>query len=330
MAIVEARGLTKRFEDLTAVDHVSFSIEEGEIFGLVGPNGAGKTTTINMFTTLLTPTEGTAIVAGFDVTKKPNEVRRRIGLVPQDLTVDEDLTGRENMWLQSRLYGLRGSEVDEKISRLLDLVNLTDAADKRVEHYSGGMRKRLELVEGLINDPQVLLLDEPTLGLDVQTRSAIWSYIGDLRREKGITILLTTHYMEEADRLCDRVAIIDHGKIVALDTPSNLKASLGGDVIELEFTNGDGVSAKLESDPAILAVQREGLKFRVKAKNGDELLPRLMETLIGEGMRPSRVELVKPSLDQVYLEYTGKSLREEQGSSEEAWRFRRNVRSARA
>jgi len=325
--VIETNNLTKRFGTLVAVDHVSFSVEEGEIFGFLGPNGAGKTTTINMLTTILNPTEGSAKVGGFDVGKQDAKVREIIGLVPQDLTVDDDLTGMENMMLQAKLYHVPTKVAKERIRDVLSLVRLTDAANRRVETYSGGMRKLLELAEGLIHHPKVLFLDEPTLGLDVQTRVVIWEYIKKLRDEHRITIFLTTHYMEEADILCDRIAIIDLGKIVALDTPQNLKDSLGGDVIELEFNRKtDDQTKTLKSLPQVKDVKKIGDTYRIKVSKGEEVLPEIMENMLKMNLRIGRVSLVKPTLDQVYLEYTGRSLRETQGETGEVWRRMRTLR----
>jgi len=330
MHIVEANNLTKRFGTLVAVDHVSFSVEESEIFGFLGPNGAGKTTTINMLTTLLNPTEGSAKVGGFDVKKQDAEVRGIIGLVPQDLTVDEDLTGMENMMLQAKLYHVPTKVAKERIAEALGLVGLTDSANRKVETYSGGMRKRLELAEGLIHRPKVLFLDEPTLGLDVQTRVVIWEYIKKLRDEQRITMFLTTHYMEEADILCDRIAIIDQGKIVALDTPQNLKDSLGGDIIELEFNiKTDDHTKTLNSLPQVKEVKKIGDMYRIKVSKGEKALPEIIENMLKMNLRINRVLLVKPTLDQVYLEYTGRSLRETQGETGEVWRRMRTLRRVR-
>jgi len=223
--IIRAVELTKIFNGLRAVDRVTFSVKEGEIFGFLGPNGAGKTTTINMLTTVLKPTSGRAEVCGYDVVREPERVRRSIGVVPQEYTADEDLTGYENVMLCADLYGLPREEGKKRALELLSLVQLEPFKDKRVETYSGGMRRRLELACGLINRPRVLFLDEPTLGLDVQTRASIWEHIRSLRERFGMTIFLTTHYLEEADQLCDRIAIIDHGRIVEEGSPSELKDS---------------------------------------------------------------------------------------------------------
>jgi ABC-2 type transport system ATP-binding protein len=330
MYAIEANNLTKRFGALVAVDHVSFVVEEGEIFGFLGPNGAGKTTTINMLTTLLNPTEGSAKVGGLDVEKQDAKVREIIGLVPQDLTVDEDLTGMENMWLQAKLYHVPTKVAKERIAEALELVGMTAAANRKVETYSGGMRKRLELAEGLIHQPKVLFLDEPTLGLDVQTRVVIWEYIKKLRDEHKITMFLTTHYMEEADILCDRIAIIDRGKIVALDTPQNLKDSLSGDIIELEFNRRvDDQTKTLGSLPQVKDVKKIGDMYRIKVSKGEKALPEIMENLLKMNLRISRVSLVKPTLDQVYLEYTGRSLRETRGEAMEMWKKMRAFRRIR-
>lgn len=314
-AIVEVENLTKRFNgEVLAVDDISFSVEEGEIFGFLGPNGAGKSTTINMLTTLLKPTSGRATVAGLDVSRQQDEVRKVIGLVPQDLTVDDELSGRENMYLQADLYNVPRGEARVRIEELLKLVNLEDAADRRVKTYSGGMRKRLELAEGLIHRPQVLFLDEPTLGLDIQTRTAIWEYIRDLKRKNVITVFVTTHYLEEADGLCDRIAIIDHGKIVALDTPDNLKHSVGGDVINLSVDSGKDLTGDLQRVPGVMGVRKEDGSYRIKAANGEELTPTLLKAVWDQGAVVTSVNLSHPTLDQAFLEYTGRSMRDAEQS----------------
>ncbi len=236
ISIIEVKELTKVFNgSLTAVDNISFTVEEGEIFGFLGPNGAGKTTTLNMLATLLRPTSGTATINGHDIHKDPDSVRRSIGFVFQDPTLDTELTGRENLDFHGRLYGLTKKERKERIEEILKVVQLTDRVDAFVKTYSGGMKRRLEIARGLLHYPKVLFLDEPTLGLDPQTRRAIWDYILKLNQEQNVTIILTTHYTEEADHLCNRIQIIDFGKIVALDTTENLKATLKGDVVGLTF-----------------------------------------------------------------------------------------------
>ena len=309
-----AKGLTKIFnKSLVAVDHIDFAVREGEIFGFLGPNGAGKTTTINMLITILKPTDGQATICRYDIRKQASEVRNCIGVVPQEYTADEDLTGLENIRLCADLYGIPRNVAQERASELLELVELSKFKDKRVDTYSGGMRRRLELACGLINRPKVLFLDEPTLGLDVQTRTATWGYIERLKKEFGMTLFMTTHYLEEADTLCDRVAIIDHGKIVALDTPNALKESLGGDIITLttEQKNTDATSL-IESAPKVKEVTKQNNTYRIKAENGEDTAPQILSQLIGEGYKITKLSLTKPTLDEVYLEYTGKSMREEE------------------
>ncbi|MFQ6135533.1 MAG: ATP-binding cassette domain-containing protein, partial [Nitrososphaerales archaeon] len=288
---------------------------------------------INMLTTLLKPTSGTARVAGFDVVKEPDKVRRSLGLVPQDLTVDEDLTGRENIMLQSKLYHVPSDVAKKRVEDVLKLVGLLDAADRKVDTYSGGMRKRLELAEGLIHYPKVLFLDEPTLGLDVQTRSVMWQYIQRLRKERKMTIFVTTHYMDEADRLCDRIAIIDHGKIVTIGTPYQLKENLGGDLIDLRLTDGaPDLTQTLSSIPLIGDVKRNGASYRIRVRKGEEAVPDILEAIVKMNLEVKSVSLEKPSLDQVYLEYTGRSLRDDQTrtNSEEAFRRRIQLRRLRS
>lgn len=310
-AIVEVNDLSKRFsEEVLAVDKISFSVEEGEIFGFLGPNGAGKSTTINMLTTLLQPTGGSAKIAGVDISKNPDKVRQIIGLVPQDLTVDDELTGRENMYLMSDLYNIPKNEAKLDIEDLLKVINLEDAADRKVKTYSGGMRKRLELAEGLIHHPRILFLDEPTLGLDIQTRTTIWKYIKDLKAKHNITVFLTTHYLEEADGLCDRIGIIDHGKIIALDTPMNLKSVVGGDVIDLKVNGEKDLTDLIKAVPGVTEVKKEDGSYRVKSSNGEAVLPNVLRSVWGSGQVVSGVALHRPSLDQAFLKYTGRSLRD--------------------
>ncbi len=278
-----------------------------------------------MLTTLLRPTSGSAKIAGLDIDKYPDKVRRVIGLVPQDLTVDDELSGRENMYLMSDLYNVPKDDAKRDIEALLKVVNLEDAADRRVKTYSGGMRKRLELAEGLIHHPHILFLDEPTLGLDIQTRTAIWSYIKDLKAQHNITVFLTTHYLEEADGLCDRIGIIDHGKIVAMDTPSNLKSVVGGDVIELKVTGDKDLTEIIKGVPGVTDVKKEDGSYRVKSPNGEGTLPSVMKAIWENGMVVSGASLHRPSLDQAFLEFTGRSLRD----AEQAGSFDK-VASARA
>jgi ABC-2 type transport system ATP-binding protein len=245
---ISMHGLTKKFGDLVAVDEVDLDIKKGELFGLLGPNGAGKSTIIKMLTTMLAPSEGVANVWGHDIARERNAVRSSIGVVFQDPSVDGMLTGRENLDFHGRMYGLGRALRRKRIEEVLDLVDLTDKADVKMEDYSGGMQRRLEIARGLMHHPNVLFLDEPTLGLDAQTRRHIWQYIRNMNRQEGVTIILTTHYMEEADYLCDRVAIIDHGRIVALDAPENLKDMIGADTNTLEVqTGGESLLSSMES-----------------------------------------------------------------------------------
>ncbi len=329
--VIEVSGLTKKFGELTAVNRIGFEVREGEIFGFLGPNGAGKTTTINMLTTVLRPTEGSATVNGHDVSHEPLEVRRSIGLVPQEYTADEDLTGRENLLLVARLYEVPKAEARKRTAELLDLVQLNDAADRTVDTYSGGMRRRLELACGLINRPKVLFLDEPTLGLDVQTRAAVWQYIRLLKEQYHMTLFMTTHYLEEADNLCDRIAIIDHGKIVALDTPENLKASLGGDIIEIHVNRPceDGMAAALRAIPNVREVHPVDGGYRLTVVNGEETAPLVLDAIRAQNLKATRISIAKPTLDEVYLARTGRSLREEEASRDAIFKQRMTVRRAR-
>jgi ABC-2 type transport system ATP-binding protein len=301
------------------------------VFGFLGPNGAGKTTTINMITTLLKPTGGRITITGKDVIRDSKEVRSVIGLVPQDLTVDDELTGRENMVLHGDLYHVPRSTVLERTEELLDLVGLSEAADRMVGTYSGGMRKRLELAEGLINRPKVLFLDEPTLGLDIQTRTVLWDYIEMIRKENDTTIFLTTHYLEEADRLCDRIAIIDNGKVVAMDTPEALKRSLGGDIVELTMDHQNGIGPELEELEGVIEIKETDKGYRIKAEDGESLVPDLVRAVYDKGGQIRSVNVTRPNLDQVFLEYTGRSLRDTNGNgkADKGQRMGRNMMARR-
>jgi ABC-2 type transport system ATP-binding protein len=329
--VIVAKDLTKIFsKSLVAVDHVDFTVEEGEILGFLGPNGAGKTTTINMLITILKPTDGNATICGYDIRKQASEVRTCIGVVPQEYTADEDLTGLENILLCADLYGIPRKVSKDRASELLELVEMSKFKDKRVDTYSGGMRRRLELACGLINRPKVLFLDEPTLGLDVQTRTATWGYIKRLKEEFGMTLFMTTHYLEEADNLCDRVAIIDHGRIVALDTPNALKESLGGDIITLTTEeNGTDATSLIEGAPKVKEVKKQNSTYRIKVENGEDTAPQILSRLIEEGYKITKLALTKPTLDEVYLEYTGRSMREEEESAGSMFTRRITMRRAR-
>jgi ABC-2 type transport system ATP-binding protein len=319
---VQAESLTKAYGDQLAVDHISFDVGEGEVFGFLGPNGAGKTTTIKMLTTLASVSEGKCVVGGYDVTKEPDAVRITIGLVPQDAAVDNDLKGIENLLLSAKLYQVPNDVAKKRAYDLLDLVGLREASKRLVRTYSGGMRKRLELISGLIHEPRILFLDEPTLGLDVQTRSAIWNYIGGLKKEKNMTIFLTTHYLEEADALCDRVAIIDHGKIRALGSPSELKENVGGDVLEIEATNGVDLLSFFQSVQNVKDVKRVDGKYRIKLPKAEQAFQEIFGELSKMGVKITNIRFEKSSLDQVFLDITGRSLRdvEESDNSGNLWK----------
>lgn len=330
-AIVQVNKLSKTFGSLKAVDGISFEIKEGEIFGLLGPNGAGKTTTINMLTTLLRPTSGGARVCGYDIFKQANEVRRNVGVVPQEYTADEDMTGKNNILLCADLYGIPRSDSKTHSEELLKLVELQDAADKKVSTYSGGMRRRLELACGLINYPRLLFLDEPTLGLDIQTRTAVWKYIKTLKQEYRMTLLMTTHYLEEADSLCDRIAIIDHGRIVRIGTPEELKESVGGDVIEITVKELEpDISADISQINLVRNVKKNNSTYRIKAEQGEEASPQITDLIRSKGLHATKVSLTKPTLDEAYLELTGRTLREEEVDKLSMFRQRVTMRRARS
>jgi ABC-2 type transport system ATP-binding protein len=317
--VIKVEGLTKVFNhSLVAVDHINFSVKQGEIFGFLGPNGAGKTTTINMLITILKPTEGKATILGSDIAHESNEVRSSIGLVPQEYTADDDLTGYENILLCADLYGIPRETSKKRALELLKLVELVEFKDKKTQTYSGGMRRRLELACGLINRPKVLFLDEPTLGLDVQTRAATWNYIKTLKKEYGMTLFMTTHYLEEADSLCDRIAIIDHGRIIVIGTPTELKDSLGGDIITLSIEKDVDISELIGKIPHVKEVKKENGSYMIKSEVGEVTAPLIIEALRRENHVVTRLSLTKPTLNEVYLQYTGKSMRDAADESREA------------
>jgi ABC-2 type transport system ATP-binding protein len=316
MQAISTHNLTKEFNGLIAVDNLNIEVKEGEIFGLLGPNGAGKTTTISMLCTILKPTSGSATINGYDIIKKPNEVRKSIGIVFQDPSLDDRLTGRENLEMHAALYKVPKNVRRKRIEEVLELVELKDRADSLVRTYSGGMRRRLEIARGLIHYPKVLFLDEPTLGLDPQTREHVWEYIKELAKREKITIVLTTHYMEEADLLCDRVAIIDHGKIIACDTPSNLKNSLGGDSIVLSVS--DIVNArKVFPD----SKEFDG-KIILSVKNAEKEIAKILDKAGKNKLEILEANIRKPSLNDVFLHLTGREIREEAASFKDKLRQR--------
>jgi len=320
--IITADNLTKVYRGrVTAVDHISFQVAEGEIFGFLGPNGAGKTTTIKMLNTLASITEGHASVAGHDVAKDPGAVRKSIGVVPQELTADDELSGTENMMLMARLHHVRGASAKSSIRALMALVDLEDAASRKVKTYSGGMRRRLQLVMGLLHEPRVLFLDEPTLGLDVQTRSKMWHYIRGLNKERGLTVFMTTHYLDEADSLCDRIAIIDHGTIRVSGTPAELKEAHGGDIITLTLSEDkEDLTAFLSSIEGVKGVTRDGRVYRIKLPKTEKALPTIVAGVVEKEAEIEEIDFSKPTLDQVFLDVVGKSMRDEEApQSDSGW-----------
>ena len=312
MEIIEVEELSRNFGQLVAVDKISFQVAEGEIFGFLGPNGAGKTTTINMLCTLLTPTGGRATLCGHDVIKERSEVRRCIGLVFQDPTLDEYLTAEQNLRFHAYAYKIPKEAREKRIGELLELVELSDRRKSKVRTFSGGMKRRLELARGLLHSPRVLFLDEPTLGLDPQTRRHIWDYALALRKQNNLTIFLTTHYMEEAEN-CDRITIIDNGHIIAMDTPDKLKDGLGGDVVTLKAEDNDAAALELKEKYKLSpAVENGVITFSIT--HGEKFLPQLMRNfqsrLLSIGVR-------RPTLDDVFLKLTGRAIREEEASLKE-------------
>jgi len=322
---IELEGLSKKFGDFTAVSNINLNIEKGEIFGLLGPNGAGKTTTIKMLATLLKPSSGFAEVWHRNIVKEQDAVRRSIGIVFQDPSIDTELTGRENLDFHARMYGLSKEERGKRINEVLNLVELNDRANVFVKFYSGGMQRRLEIARGLMHYPKVLFLDEPTLGLDAQTRHRIWDYIKRLNKAQKVTVVLTTHYMEEADYLCDRVAIIDHGKIIALDIPNNLKNTIGKDIISLQVSDGGKFLDTLTKNEFIknLSLKKKHEDFLyLSVENGETMIPRIMHLAHEEGVFVQSVSLRKPTLEDVFLHFTGRTIREQEASVKEQIRMK--------
>ena len=311
-AEVQTFGITKKFGDFTAVDHINLKIKN-EVFGLLGPNGAGKTTLQRMLVTVLAPTEGTATVAGADIVHEADKVRERIGVVTQASTLDIELTALQNMNLYGMYYGIPRSEREEKIKELLKVVGLADRAKIRVAGYSGGMKRRLEIVRALVSDPQILFLDEPTTGLDPQARAAVLEYVQRIHEEHGITLVITTHYLDEAENLCDRVAIVDHGKIVAEGTPTELKRKIsGGDIVEADFVSLPDTALKaLQKADFVLGIKKRDSGLTILVKNGAEAVPKLVSLVDSNGGKLRTVTLRELTLDDVFLEVTGRSISED-------------------
>ncbi|MDA4124552.1 MAG: ATP-binding cassette domain-containing protein [Thaumarchaeota archaeon] len=327
---IKVEDLVEIYSDGTkAVDGISFEVNEGEFFGFLGPNGAGKSTTIKVLTTLLKKTSGKVTVAGFDVEKHGNEIRKLIGVQSQETVVDPDLTGRENMMLQGHLHQMGGKDLENRVVELMNLVGIADAADRSAGHYSGGMKKRLDLASALVHKPKVLFLDEPTTGLDPQSRAAIWEYLSKLNREEGITIFLTTQYMEEADKLCQRLYIVDQGKIVASGTPESLKREVGADSITMTLENGSAASETKEKARKVLGGLQGISKIldsdgglTVYAKNASLIIADIVRTFDANNIHLSSVNFASPTLDDVFLQHTGRRIRTEELNTKQTTRAR--------
>ncbi len=311
---IKTKSLTKSFGDVTAVNDISFEVKKGEIFGFLGPNGAGKSTTMMILTTLLKPTSGQALISEFDVTANPKQVRENIGYVQQESTVDEYLTGRENLLLQAKLNHIPKNQISTRIDDILELIELVDKQDQAVVTYSGGMRKRLDIAGGLLHRPKVLFLDEPTVGLDIQTRRKIWEYIKKIHTEFEMTIFVSTHYMEEADQLCDRVGIIDGGKIQVIDSPENMKNAMGNEVISLVVANETGNDGSFLSEikkiGSVNKINEDGSKLTLFASNGTKVIPQIFQISSELGIEIKSISLTQPTLDDVFISYTGHEIKD--------------------
>ena len=315
MHAIEVNSLIKKFGDFKAVDNISVQVEEGEIFGFLGPNGAGKSTTMMILTTLLKPTSGNVFVGGYDVMLNAKKVREKIGYVQQEISVDEFLTGRENLYLHARINQIPSNLIKSRIDDVLELVELGEKKDQATLTYSGGMRKRLDIANGLLSRPSVLFLDEPTVGLDIQTRRKIWGYIKKIREDFGMTIFISTHYMEEADKLCDRIGIIDHGKIQVVDTPKSMKSAIGNEIISFNLVDGKAnQDALIEQINKIEFVKEVKIKqdlITVFSTKSNEVIPKIFQESINLEMRIRSLTLKQPTLDDVFISYTGHDLRDE-------------------
>ena len=311
---IVTKSLTKSFGDVIAVNDISFSVKTGEIFGFLGPNGAGKSTTMMILTTLLKPTSGQALISEFNVMENAKKVRENIGFVQQETTVDEYLTGRENLLLQAKLNHIPKNQIKQRIDEVLELIELSDKQNDAVVTYSGGMRKRLDIAGGLLHRPKVLFLDEPTVGLDIQTRRKIWEYIKKIHKEFDMTIFLSTHYMEEADNLCDRIGIIDGGKIQVIDSPENLKNAMGNEVISIimdDSDNRDSFLSKLEEIESVNNINQDGTKLTLFVSNGTKVIPTIFQISSELEIKITTISLTRPTLDDVFLSYTGHEIRDD-------------------
>ncbi len=312
MAAIDVRNIVKQFGTFTAVKGITFDVAEGEIFGLLGPNGAGKSTLIRMLTTLLVPTSGTALVNGFDIVKQSDGVRESIGVIPQAMTSDLELSVEENLLIFAKLYGVPREKRGRLIDGLLDAVELTQWRDKQVKNLSGGMRRRVEIARGLVHEPRIFFLDEPTTGLDPVSRVSVWEMLQRIKADRDLTILLTTHYMDEADKLCHRIAIVDHGQLKALDSPMRLKASIPGrNVLEVSFpATPAGWSARLKTLPDVESVTGDEHVFRIASRNGPATTMALMETAAAAGVPVQSLSVQSTSRDDLFVHYTGRALRD--------------------
>jgi ABC-2 type transport system ATP-binding protein len=312
MAAIDVRNIVKKFGDFTAVNGLSFSVEEGEIFGLLGPNGAGKSTLIRMMVTLLTPTSGTAIINGFDIVKEADGVRRSIGVIPQAMTTDLELSVEENLLIFAKLYGVPREKRQKLIPELLEFVELTQWSKAQVKNLSGGMRRRVEIARGLVHEPRIFFLDEPTTGLDPVSRVNVWEMLQRIKSERQLTILVTTHYMDEADKLCDRIAIVDHGELKALDSPMKLKASVpSNNVLEVSFTSiPAGWADRLTTLPEVDSVTNADSIFRISSRNGPATTMALLDAAAAAGISVQSLAVQSTSLDDVFVHYTGRALRD--------------------
>ena len=315
MNAIEVNSLTKQFGDSKAVDNISFAVKEGEIFGFLGPNGAGKSTTMMVLTTLLKPTSGEALVGGYNVVSEAKKVREKIGYVQQEISVDEFLTGRENLYLHARINQIPNNLIKSRIDDVLELVELGEKKDQATLTYSGGMRKRLDIANGLLSRPSVLFLDEPTVGLDIQTRRKIWGYIKKIRKDFGMTIFISTHYMEEADNLCDRIGIIDHGKIQVIDTPKSMKSAIGNEIISFNLVDGkggqDALIDQISKIEFVKEVKNKQDLITVFSTKSNEVIPKIFQASTNLEMRINSLTLKQPTLDDVFISYTGHDLRDE-------------------